>query len=428
MLSATETNTPQALFRQPAARLRALWARHGARMLRGAVVLMSALALAWLGYESWRLLFLSTFMGAVDLHLRFDETNAWFARQTVYCACNTAVYPPGTYALLWPFTGWLDWTSARFLWGLTTVVALAWLCILFVRESGAQTRVQQAFVLLLPLATYPVGAAIGNGQLITLQLPLIISAVLILKRDSGLRSDLIAALLLVVALIKPTNAAPFFWAAFFVGMRWRALTLAVLAYAALTLYAATFQGGNALGLVITSLVNGSSLSALTEPQFYGDVHVWLNNVGLIAWAFPVSALLLLVLGGWTFLNRRADIWILLAVAGIVARLWTYHQWYDDALLLPALLALYRIARAALPGNTGLAAGVLLGLNLLFMLAPGGLHVLPYPLNVVYTSVQSLLWLAMLAFLMLCARRMPLGLESSPPVKPYSITQNGVPAA
>ena len=389
---------------------------------------MSVLALGWLGYQSWRLLFQSTLMGAVDLSLRYAEVHAWFARQPVYSAFATAVYPPATTALLWPFIGWLDWTPARWLWALITLGALVWLGTIFVRESGAQSRLQRGFVLLIPLATYPLGAAIGNGQLIVVQLPLLIAALLSLQRSSGLKTDLIAALLLTLALVKPTSAAPYFWVAFFPRMRWRALLLAALAYAGMTLFAASFQGGDALGLISMSLANGASLSAEQNPVFYGNVHIWLTAFGLTAWAVPVSVLFLLALGGWAFLNRRADIWILMGVAGIVARLWTYHQWYDDALILPALIALFRIARAPRPRGADLAAGVLLGLSVLCMLAPGGLFVLPYPLNVVYTSLESLLWLAVLAFLLLCERRHIVPVEAPARGSSLATPSTGLPAA
>jgi hypothetical protein len=41
--------------------------------------------------------------------------------------------------------------------------------------------------------------------------------------------------------------------------------------------------------------------------------------------------------------RRVDIWILIGVASLFARLWTYHRLYDDLLAFPAAIALYRLA-------------------------------------------------------------------------------------
>lgn len=238
MSFATELDWPHQVNSTLAARPRSVWAQHRTLSLRCAVAVMSVPALIWLGYESGRLLIQTTLMGAVDRHLRYDEAHAWFASQPVCSMFNSAVFPPPTHAFFWPFTGWLAWTPTRWIWALTTVGAPGWLGTIYMRERGAQSHIPRAFVLLIPLATHPVGATIGNGQLIIL----------------------------------------------------------------------------------------------------------------------------------------------------------------------------RIARTPQPGGEDVAAGLLLGLTLLFMLAPGGVFVLPYPLSVIYTGLESLLWLAMLAFLMCCARRLPVPAE------------------
>ena len=98
-----------------------------------AVALMSLAAVIWLGYEFWRLLLQASPAGALDLMLRFTETRLWFAGQPVYEIEKTGVYPPATYLLLWPFLGWLNSMHARWLWALTSVLALAWLIGLFLR-------------------------------------------------------------------------------------------------------------------------------------------------------------------------------------------------------------------------------------------------------------------------------------------------------
>ena len=85
----------------------------------------------------------------------------------------------------------------------------------------------------------------------------------------------------------------------------------------------------------------------------------------------------LVLGFWIYRHRDADLWVLLGVAAIVACFWTYHRSYDDVLLLP-MVALFLMAK----GGSSLA-GVLLGAAVLLSLAPGGLFLLPPPLNTVY---------------------------------------------
>ena len=43
-------------------------------------------------------------------------------------------------------------------------------------------------------------------------------------------------------------------------------------------------------------------------------------------------------------------------------------------------------------------GMLLGITLAFMIAPGGLYLLPSPWNMIYSTVQVVVWTADLIFL------------------------------
>ncbi|MBM2812808.1 MAG: hypothetical protein HW416_3567, partial [Chloroflexi bacterium] len=101
--------------------------------------------------------------------------------------------------------------------------------------------------------------------------------------------------------------------------------------------------------------------------------------------------------------RRADVWLLLGVSAIAARLWIYHRWYDDLVILLPMLALVRMAR----GHTGpgtAPAGWLLACAVLTSLAPGGLFLLRPPWNGVYVIVQLTVWLAVLGYLLSWGRR------------------------
>ena len=118
---------------------RSLWADYGTMVLKSAVLLMAIAAVIWLGYEFWRLIWQSGEMGAIDLRQRHDEIQAWFAGKPVYGDIVTAVYPPASYAILWPLIGWLTVTAARWFWAVTTAIALMWTVFLCVRESGAHT-------------------------------------------------------------------------------------------------------------------------------------------------------------------------------------------------------------------------------------------------------------------------------------------------
>ncbi|MGH7960477.1 MAG: glycosyltransferase 87 family protein, partial [Candidatus Binatia bacterium] len=208
--------------------LQGWWADHRTTLLGLAVVLMAIAALVWLTYEFWRLLWpsppvwRSSPSGAVDLRLRHVEVQRWFAGLPVYSVLPSALYPPASYVILGPLLGWLALTPARWLWAVTTLVMLAWLVSLTIRASGAQTRLERVFVAFIPLSMYATGATIGNGQVIVHLLPLLVAGLLMLDdTQCAWREDVIAAVLILLALVKPSISAPFFWIVLFVPGRLR---------------------------------------------------------------------------------------------------------------------------------------------------------------------------------------------------------------
>ena len=131
-----------------------------------------------------------------------------------------------------------------------------------------------------------------------------------------------------------------------------------------------------------------------------NVHIWLATLGLEKWIFSASLVILLILGLWNYCYRHIDLWILLGVTAYVARFWTYHRWYDDALIVLPMVTLFRIAKQGptyLGGNV--MAGVLLAVTLMVMLAPGGLFLFPPPWDMWFVTGQISIWLAGLIFLL-----------------------------
>jgi hypothetical protein len=124
------------------------------------------------------------------------------------------------------------------------------------------------------------------------------------------------------------------------------------------------------------------------------------HLGMGKWIFLVSLLAFSGLGFWTYIHRSVDLWLILGVTAILARFWTYHRWYDDLLIVLPMVALFRIAKnEANAQGHGVLAAVLLGITLLFMLAPGGLYLLPKPWNIIYTKIQIGIWIILLVFLL-----------------------------
>jgi hypothetical protein len=391
-----------------ASTLRSWWAGHSGTLLRLGVVLMALAASIWLGYEFWRLLWGeapiwgSSPIGAYDLKLRHEEVHLWFAGRPVYTKPRPSTYPPGSYVILWPLLGWLNFAMARRLWAATSGVALGWLIYLIVRESRADTSLERAFVAFIPLSMYATGATIGNGQLMVHLLPMLVAGLLLLqRRQCGCREDLVAAALLLIALVKPSVSVPFFWIVLLVPGRLRPALLVTLGYVVLTLLAASFQEAGLLPLFRSWLARSSGMA----EYGYADLHLWLRALGLKEWILPASLLTLVALGFWTYRYRHGDLWLVLGVTAVVGRLWTYHRWHDDLLMLLPMVALFRVAkRGARTDGGDVMAGVLLAIITLAMLAPGGLYLLPPPLKMLYVFGLVLVWVVVLVFLLDIARR------------------------
>jgi hypothetical protein len=397
----------------PFVRLGAGWIGHKRLVLQTAVLAMSFAAALWLGYEFYRLLWQPTHIGsreikrgAIDLKIRHQEVHLWFDGIPLYEVKPTTPYPPATNVLLWGFVGWLELAPAVWLWAATTVVMLVWLIYLVVRESLADTPLEKIFIALLPLSMYATGATVGNGQLMIHILPPLIAGLCLLSYGSrGWPRDLLAASLVLFPLLKPTVAVPFFWLALFVPGRIRPALLVCIGYVALTLFAASFQDAGAVELFARWLKKAENTSVWGSRLWSSwDLHVLLGWLGLEKWVTQATLLVLGGLGLWVYVYRRIDLWILMGVTGLVARLWTYHGWYDDLLVLLPMIALFRWIkrRGGIDGYTFLA-GALLGMTLLVTIAPGGKYLLPAPFDSIYVTVQNCVWIADLGFLLAVAR-------------------------
>ena len=308
--------------------------------VRVIVAVMATLAVLKLGDEFRRLVLDSGVDGAVDLRLRHAEVAGWFAGQPVYRTLVSAIYPPASYTLLWPLMGWLPIAPARWLWGVTTVAAVAATLRLTIRDCPARARSEQWFVALLLLSMNATGVVIGNGQLALHVLPLLLVVVLwVHTKTPGWPRDCRIAACFSAAAVKPNLAAPFFWLLLFRPGGLRPAALTVVAYAGLTALAIQYQA-DALPTLVAEWI-----AAARAQMFrgYGDINSLILATG---WGTPTTALdlsLLGVWGAWTFRHRNADRWLLLDATALFTRFWTYHRVYDDVLVFLAEIALFRIA-------------------------------------------------------------------------------------
>ena len=383
--------------------LRTFWAKHSTMVLTFAIALMAVLGVMKLGEEFWRLIldWAPGTSAAVDIKFRYKEVHLWFAGKPVYSELIVAVYPPETYVILWPLLGWLALAPARCLWAITSVATLLWLVYLVVKESNADKPLERVFVALMPLSMNATANGIGIGQLPVLLIPALLAGLLLLHRRSGWREDILVAALVLIALAKPTLTVPFFWIVLFVPGRLRPAILVILGYVALTIFAASFQEPGLLSILHDWVDSASAVPIRVKGvSAYGNLHIWLQTLGLPEWSLPASLLVLVALGFWIYLNRHLDIWLLLGVTAIVARFWTYHRWHSDLLILLPMITLFRIAKQdSSADRSAVLAGVLLAITVLAMFAPYRVLYLPSPWSLLFTGGHAIVWIVMLIFLL-----------------------------
>jgi hypothetical protein len=364
---------------------------------------MALFAFPWLTVNLLKLLRAEEPWGAVDLRYRYDEVQLWFAGRSVYFNQSNAihaVYPPATYAILWPLMGWVEFFHARIIAAATLTLAVGSLAFLLIKESGAQSRAECLFVVLLLLSMYATGFSIGHGQLtIYTILGLLAGFTLISRGQQKWSDDVLAAALITIAMVKPTVSVPFFWLVLFRPSTLRPAVFVIIAYVALTFLALAFQGFAFFGLMHAWLSRSLEGAARESIGGYGNIHSWLAMFDLKQWNIPASLFLLLALGYWIYRNRSEDLWLLLGVTAIVARLWVYHRSYDDILVLVPIITLFRIAKSGSPKDEyGLVAALLLAISVLMMFVPALLLVFPTWKSLLKNS-QSVIPIMLLAFLL-----------------------------
>jgi hypothetical protein len=383
------------------------WSDHAKKMFLVAIAILVAYALWKQELTTKYRSLVADSVGAADLRPRHHEVQRWFSGKAVYGEIEHggigATYPPQSFVVLWPFLGWMTIGAARWLWATTSVAALAWLTVLLIHGAGASTWRERMFVAFLPLSMHATSITVGNGQLIIHVLPPLLTALIMAhgKPNDWQRSSVVAIFTLL-ALVKPTISVPFLWLVVFLPGTFKPILLVMAGYVGLSLFAASFQEGNLLSLISSWLTHGG-MDPFIFDGGHSNLHSLLVSLGLHQWKLPASFLALVALGIWTYRYRGADLWLLLGVTGIVARLWSYHLTHDDLVIILSEVALYRTVRQRQFADlTGIVAAVLLTLSLLLMIPP------PTRLFVFWPSLfrggQMLVWVAVLIFLISQARR------------------------
>jgi len=239
------------------------------------------------------------------------------------------------------------------------------------------------------------GVNIGNGQL-SIHLVLLLLSAFLTASDSGWKPVLTSSLLMLGAMTKPTVALPFY--ILFAVLHRRAALLTAAGYTVLTAFAMTFQQLDLIPLLQKMIERNAEVAAAGG---YGNLHSWLGALNLSQLAMPLSFVFLAGLALWLFYNRKNNLWILLAVCALIARIWTYHRMYDDVLILFPMIALLRAAlQFDLPNSR--VAFVLLVFSVFLNLARlSNISELRYLL---LTAAHQGCWIVMLAFFIRLAHR------------------------
>jgi hypothetical protein len=349
---------------------------------------------------------------AMNVAYRYDELTGWFAGELIYRSdFGRLTYPPATYVFLWPILGWLPYGPARLLYVCATIAAALAAAILIYRAAAPMAERHRLLVVAGLAASYPLQSAVFLGHVLPFMvIALAAGAAAILLSRTSVSADIAAAACLALSLSKPTLAPPLVAAILISAWRWRPTVLTAAFYGTAAVAASLAHGGNPITLHLSWLRANNQRSVDDElGSALPNVHGWLDSIGFGPWG-PLAALVILAaFCAWAMQRRSVDVWVLLGIAAVVARLWSYHRPYDDAVLFLAALALMRLAHGPKTMRRA-AAHVLLAGTCLALLTPTWalFEIAPTARLVVY-NIQTALWIALLVFLLISARASTVGM-------------------
>jgi hypothetical protein len=107
------------------------------------LLLLCALAARHAQIEIPRLLVANDYYAAIDLRGFHRQVVSWFSGEDTYARNINAIYPPGTYPLMWPLYV-LPNSINRGIWFSHALVALGILVWICVHESGADSLLENS--------------------------------------------------------------------------------------------------------------------------------------------------------------------------------------------------------------------------------------------------------------------------------------------
>ncbi|MFT5393804.1 MAG: hypothetical protein ACI8PT_004008 [Gammaproteobacteria bacterium] len=244
-------------------------------------------------------------------------------------------HPPWSFVTSWVFF-WPDWPAARFYYAGLCALAItfvAWWVYGVISPYGN-------FSAWLTMATV---LAIGGGSL-TLQVGqygwLVLALLCAVLWLDGKGRAVQAGIALAFAVSKPTMGAPFLLSAF-VMYRWATLMVggSILLIASLLCW--YWISTNPIDLLRQALVIGGVIGkdgSVGLTTLIIDLGVDQQYATLLGMATMLGVGII-----GLFYSRRGSLLISFAIAGVIARTWTYHKSYDDLLIVFLLVATAKLA-------------------------------------------------------------------------------------
>jgi hypothetical protein len=288
-------------------------------------------------------------------------------------------YPPWAFVSGWLFL-WPSWPSALSYYAFLSLVAVAvigcWAATLAPEGAGWAGK---TFLFVGAAALSAYGTTLQVGQYGTIVVAFIAASLWLLSLKQGRLGDVLAGLLLGVAMLKPTIAGPFFLV-LLVKRRWTAAAACLLYVIAAAALVWNWTATNPVEMCLQMTASAADYVADSQGLVGPLLSLGLSRK-LVTPVLAVGVLLpaLVLLGAF----RRRNLPILFAVAAVAARFWSYHKGYDNGmmvfLLAPLLAVWLREPRNLVVGVGALLVGASLWL-------PAGLtHYTPF------LVAQLLIW-------------------------------------
>ena len=212
-------------------------------------------------------------------------------------------------------------------WIMTLGLAVVfWWAQSQVKDGEPPMRIAVGFAS-LALASWVSCIVVGNNPLLVVPLLILCYQLLRANKDGS------AGVVLALAMLKPTVAGPFFLV-LLLRRRWRAAAMCLL-YIILA------------SLLTWRLIATNPLEML--KQMFAASGVWIDQgfgpAQYLMWtgvdthtASLITAPVVLAFGCWAlFLARDGTLLAQFSIAAIIARFWSYHLYYDDAVMVLMLV-------------------------------------------------------------------------------------------